>query len=309
METPGPRILLIYYSNSGDAAHVAEALAAPLRSANIDLVMERLEPIVEYPYPWKSIGRFFSILPECHLGPLPDLKPVQFDPSQKFDLVILVYQVWFLAPSLPVQSFLRSAAAQVLRDTKVITVSVSRNMWQSASETMKVLLQQRGARHMDHVSLTHQGPAWATFITTPRSLLFGKKQGFWRIFPPAGLADTELAAVSRFSHAIVNQQHKLQCPEAVSLLSGLGAVQVNTRYVLPELIGWYWFRGWARLIRFLGRLGSIARLAGVYLFVLCLVPLILFGIPLLLLVRLLLYPWMRRWTAAYIERLQQPSGP
>jgi hypothetical protein len=86
-------------------------------------------------------------------------------------------------------------------------------------------------------------------------------------------------------------------------------VQVNTRYVLPELIGWYWFRGWARLIRFLGRLGSIARLAGVYLFVLCLVPLILFGIPLLLLVRLLLYPWMRRWTAAYIERLQQPSGP
>src|SRR5262249_7909907 len=93
------------------------------------------------------------------------------------------------------------------------------------------------------------------------------------------------------------------------LLAGMHAAPVNQRYVLPELIGWYWFRGWARLLRWLGRLGRPARRAGVYLFVVCLVFLILVVLPLTLLLRLLLFPWMNRWTAAYVQRLQEPSGP
>jgi hypothetical protein len=304
-----PRILLIYYTNSGDAGQVAEALAVPLRLAEVELGEECLRPVVAYPFPWRSIGRFFGILPECHFGPVPNLAPPAFDATGRFDLVILVYQVWFLAPSLPVQSFLQSDSARVLRDVKVMTVSVSRNMWHSASETMKTLLGQAGARHIDHVSLTHQGPAWATFITTPRSLLVGKKEGFWGIFPPAGIAAAELAGVARFSGAIVNQLDRLSQPDAAPLLAGLGAVRVNERYVLPELVGWYWFRGWARLLRFLGGPDSLARLAGVYLFVICLVFMILIVLPITLLLRLLLYPWMRTWTAAYVHQLHQPSGP
>jgi hypothetical protein len=304
-----PRILLLYYSHSGDAGRVAEELAGPLRAPEVDLTVERLRPIVDYPYPWRSIRRFFGILPECHLGPWPALEPLRVEPTQKFDLVILVYQVWFLAPSLPVQSFFHSDAARLLRGVKVMTVSVSRNMWHSASETMKRLLREAGARHIDHVSITHQGPAWATFVTTPRSLLFGKKEGFWGIFPPAGISAADLAGIARFSRAILNQRDKLMKGDDAPLLRGLGAVQVNPRYVVPELIGWYWFRGWARLIRALGRMGSVPRLAGVYLFVVCLVMMILVVLPVTLLVRLLLYPCVRRWTAVYVHRLEQPSGP
>jgi hypothetical protein len=304
-----PRILLLYYSHSGDAGRVAEALAASFQVPEIDLVIERLRPISDYPYPWRNVRRFFGILPECHLGPLPTLEPLHLNDSERFDLVILIYQVWFLAPSLPVQSFMHSKAARLLRGVKVMTVSVSRNMWHSAAETMKLLLRDAGARHIDHVSITHQGPAWATFVTTPRSLLWGKKGAFWGIFPPAGISAADLAGVSRFGQAILNQRDRLKEPEDAPLLPRLGAVQVNSRYVVPELIGWYWFRGWARLIRWLGRFGSVPRLAGVYLFVACLVLMILVVLPLTLLLRLVFYPWVRRWTAAYVRRLEQPSGP
>ena len=92
-----------------------------------------------------------------------------------------------------------------MRDTKVWTVSVCRNMWQSASETMKHFLQQHGARHMDNVVLTHQGVAslGVTFITTPRALLFGKTDRLWNVFPPAGLGSRELDRVRHFAETIL----------------------------------------------------------------------------------------------------------
>ncbi len=294
---PMTRILLLYYSQSGEAGRVAENLAATLHDPDVDLVVERLRPRQDYPYPWRSVGRFFAVLPECHLGPLPELETQAFDPDRKFDLVILVYQVWFLAPSLPVQAFLKSSAARVLKNTKVMTVSVSRNMWQSASETMKQLLADAGAVHIDNVVVTHQGPAWATFITTPRALLFGKKEGFWGIFPPAGLADEELTRVTRFGKAILDRRDRLQQSEAVPLLAGLGAVTINCRYVIPDLIGWYWFR-----------LGTGARLAGVYLFVVFLLFMIVVVMPLTMLGRLFFFPLINKRLTAYVHRLEQPSG-
>jgi hypothetical protein len=305
--TDHSRVLLVYYSQSGDAARIADALGKSLH-APIELVSERLRPKLAYPFPWRSVGRFFDVLPECHLGPLPELAPPQFDPDQHFDLVILVYQVWFLAPSLPVQSFLRSSSARVLRNTKVVTISVSRNMWHSASETMKGLLQQCGARHIDNAAVTHQGPAWATFITTPRALLFGKTAPFWGVFPPAGIGEKELARVTRLGEAIRRQLDELRGPDNHPLLRGLEAVPVNSRYLIADLFGWYWFRAWAYFLKLLGRLGPVPRRAGIYCFVVCLVFAIVVAIPLSMVARLLLWPFMSRWTAAYVRRLEEPTG-
>ncbi len=302
------RILLIYYSQSGEAARVVAALITPLKTAHHEVTVAVLRPKPEYPFPWRSVGHFFGVLPECHLGPLPELEWLAFEPEQLFDLIILVYQVWFLMPSLPVQSFLQSAEGRVLRDRRIITISVSRNMWHSASEMMKRLLKQCGARHIDNAAVTHQGPAWATFVTTPRALLFGKSNGFWRIFPPAGLGEGELARVGRFGEAIARHLDRRPDVSAAPFLVGLGAVRVNRRYVLADLLGWYWFRAWAHLIKLLGRFGSVPRQAAVYCFVVCLLFSILVLIPLSMVLRLLFSPLVNRPLAAYCRRLEQPSG-
>ena len=67
-----------------------------------------------YPFPW-NLYRFFDVFPECVNHEPPEIEKPQFNPDDKFDLVILAYQVWFLAPSLPIQGFLQSEYAKVLR--------------------------------------------------------------------------------------------------------------------------------------------------------------------------------------------------
>lgn len=303
------RILLLYYSQSGEAERVAKAITETITAPDLDVSIEALQPKSKYPYPWKNIGNFFDVLPECHWGPLPPLAPLQVDPDQRFDLIILIYQVWFLAPSLPIHSFLKSTEARILRDTKVMTISISRNMWQSAGETIKQLLSKQGARHIDGVVLTHQGPPWATFITTPRALLFGKKDGLWGIFPPAGLGSKELDRVRRFSQAILAQREKLRQSEDEPLLRNQGAVEVDARYLLAERIGHYCFRWWGLVILVFGGRGRPFRRFGVYLFVIFLVCAIPIGIPLTILIRLIFYPIVNRWIIAFTKILQEPSGP
>ncbi len=303
------RVLLIYFSQSGDAAKVTDALAATLQGPGVEIDRECIRPVQPYPYPWGNVFRFFNVLPECQLGPAPAIQPVGFDVNGDYDLVVLVYQVWFLAPSLPIQGFLASPAAAVLKGRKVLTVSVSRNMWQSASETMKRLLGETGAVHIDNIVVTHQGPPWATFVTAPRLLLFGKKEPFWGIFPAAGIADQELDRVRRLGGVLRERAHLLKEPGPRPLLRGEGAVEVNRRYLIPELIGWYLFRGWAHVLKGLGRLGWPVRYLGIALFMLFLVTVIVVGIPVVVVLTALLYPLVRQASAPYADRLAEPSGP
>jgi hypothetical protein len=301
-------VLLVYYSQTGEVQRIAESIAGCLNLPDVEVTTEILRPIITYPYPWKSIRRFFNVLPECHWGPLPPLEPLRFDRGRPFDLVILVYQVWFLAPSLPVQSFLHTEG-QVLRNVNVVTFSVSRNMWHSASETMKRLLRDAGARHVDNVVLTFQGPAWLTFVTTPHALLFGKKEGRFGVIPAAGLGVGEVDRARRLARILMSRREELKRPDSRSFLRGEEAVRIDRRFILAERAGWYCFRWWGRLILRLQRWGPWCRQFGVYLFVAFLVVGIIVGIPATLLIRLLLRPIVGPWMARYARTLQQPSEP
>src|SRR5262245_55544991 len=102
------RILALEYSQSGDVAKVAETFARQLQSPGVEVHRECLQPAVPYPYPWRSVRRLFSVFPECFLGSGNGIRPPAFQPGDRFDLVILAFQVWHLAPSIPIQEFLRS---------------------------------------------------------------------------------------------------------------------------------------------------------------------------------------------------------
>uniref|UniRef100_A0A7C2NVP2 Dialkylresorcinol condensing enzyme n=1 Tax=Schlesneria paludicola TaxID=360056 RepID=A0A7C2NVP2_9PLAN len=303
------RVLVVYYSQTGDSAAVARAIAEPFESPPDTVRLERLQPAEEYPYPWRSLLRFFSVLPECLLGPPPGIQPLSPDVADaRFDLVVLVYQVWFLSPSLPVQGLLASESARVLRNAPVVTVSVSRNMWLSASERMKDLLLKVGANHAGNMAVTHQGPPWATFVTAPRSLLWGRKDPFWGVFPPAGLAPAELDRVRRLGALLRERCSRPTNDVPASLLEGTDAVAVNRRYLIPECVGWYLFVAWAHLLKGLGRLGRLPRQLGVACFIVFLVAAVVVGIPLLSMGTLLVWPLLRRPVAAYVRRLSTPAG-
>ena len=91
------------------------------------------------------------------------------------------------------------------------------------------------------------------------------------------------------------------------LLKGLGAVEVNRRYVIPELVASRCFPVWARIIRGFGRLGRPLRHVGIFLFIHFLLLMIITGIPLTIITLPIVYPFVRRPMASYISRLMQPT--
>lgn len=302
------RVLVIYYSQSGDVAGAVESFVKFLDSPEVEIIWEQIRPEVDFPYPW-GIHSFFDVFPECVLEEPPEIHPVSlFDPDERFDLVILAYQVWFLAPSLPIQGFLKSEYAKVLKDTKVITLVVSRNMWHSASETVKKMIANIGGIHIDNVVVTYQGPAWATFITTLWLMFTGKRKVLGGLLPPAGISEKDLEALSGFGKVIANNLSALRVDSNQSLLRGLGAVKVDTRIVIPELLGRSSFKRWARIIQAFGKPGSWRRRPIMYLFMVSLGLSVLLSIPLGMILHPLVYPLIQKRIAGYVHRLKSPSG-
>ena len=74
---------------------------------------------------------------------------------------------------------------QLIKDKSVITLVACRNMWLSAQETMKSLIAEAGGQLRDHLAFSDQGHALATFVTTPRWVLTGRRDRFLGL-PPAG---------------------------------------------------------------------------------------------------------------------------
>src|SRR3989338_3550207 len=301
------RILVLHYSQTGQLTRAVKSLLSPLANRpDVVIVWQNLEPVEPFPFPW-GFFRFFDTFPECvHLDP-PPIRPLAFGPAARFDLVVLSYQVWFLSPSLPVTAFLKSEAARVLRDTPVITFIACRNMWLSAQEKMKGLLRDLGARLVDNVVLVDQGPPWATFITTTRWVLTGKKNGFWGIFPPAGVSAAEIAAAARFGRALADALPLLQSAQG-PLLSGLGAVKVIPGYITGEKIAHRSFRLWGKLLRAIGKPGNPLRRLVLVVYIVFLVAMILTVMPLSIIMRALLRPLLRKRLEAEVARLEAPSG-
>ncbi len=301
------RVLALSYSQTGQLSRALRSFLAGLDPDQFQVDVEPLRVEPDYPFPWR-FGDFLDAFPETVTYASPEIEPPAFDPDAHYDLVVLAYTVWYLAPSLPIQGFLRSPYARVLEGTPVITLVACRNMWHRASERVKQDLEALGAYHVDNVVVTDQGPALATFVTTPRWMFTGRKDGFWRVFPPAGVSDRDIASVQRFGEAVNRQRDLVTRDLRHSLLGGLGAVQVDQRFVALEFIGRGLFRVWGPICRFLGSPGGRLRRLALYVFAANLLLVVLVMAPLSGLFRLLFYPLVKRPLENYTRRLMAPTG-
>lgn len=300
------KVLIVQYSQSGQLEAVARSIAGPLQQDDaVDVHTLRLESDQAWPFPW-GFWQFLDAFPECvYLDP-PANKPWQAEPP--YDLVIVCYTVWFLSPAPPITAFLQSdAGRKCLRDTPVITVTACRNMWMQAQEQVRQLLESAGARHCDHVALTDPGPAMATFITTPRWMLTGRRDAFLGL-PPAGLTESQIDDASRFGRAIATALADGTLDGRRPVLHGLGAAPVDPALLASETIGRRSFRIWGGLIRAVGKPGAVARRPVLAVYVCFLLLLIVTVVPISMLLRALLRPLMKRRMDAAAARFAGPSG-
>ena len=300
-------VLIINYSQTGQLAEITQRLISPLLAAGHQVHLETLLPEKAFPWPWPVID-FFDAFPECVQLDAPPLKPLGIPAEQQFDIVILTYQVWYLAPALPMTAFLKSQEGQrLIKGKPVITLVACRNMWLSAQETMRRLIAEAGGQLRDHLAFTDQGHALATFITTPRWVWTGKRDRFLGL-PPAGVAPEEIEKASRFGRALADALDHDGEKSGAPMLSGLRATTVNPRLALSEKAGQRAFRVWSKLIRIFGKRGQWRRRPILLVFVLYLIVLILTVVPLSLLVQWLLSPLLQPRLDRLRAELERPSG-
>lgn len=300
-------VLVINYSQTGQLSDVSAQVVAPLRAAGYSVHVETLVPETPFPWPWPIVD-FVDAFPECVQLDAPPLNPLSISADRQFDLVILTYQVWYLAPALPMTAFLKSPEGKRLIHGKpVITLVACRNMWLSAQETMKQLIAEAGGLLRDHLVFTDQGHPLATFITTPRWVLTGKRNRFFGL-PPAGVAPEEIRGASRFGRALADALNCDAEKSADPMLTGLRAATVNPRLALSERAAHRAFKVWSKLIRFFGKRGQWRRRPMLLVFALYLITLVLTVVPLSLLLQWVFSPLLKPRLERLKAELELPSG-
>ncbi|MCI4675647.1 hypothetical protein [Candidatus Mycolicibacterium alkanivorans] len=263
------RAVVYLYTQTGQLREVAQALTAPLEAHGWDIRWVDVRPRDAFPFPW-PIRRFFGVFPQA-VDPEALVKLVE--PAGGFaaaadELVVLAYQVWYLAPSLPIRSLLKTHP-EAVRDRTVVSLIACRNMWYSAAIEASGLLRSAGARRVDVVAATDTRGSSTTLVTTLRWLLTGRRAPFlW--FGRAGVGDDELTRVAAVGQCIAESR---PCPQdAAPIVPALAAADV---------IAGKAFRKWGATVRSMRRFGGAAHAATLITFVFSLGIAIVIGLPLL----------------------------
>lgn len=195
------KILVIYYTQSGQLEDILNNFTAPLAEAGNTVEMVRVYVADDYPFPWTGTA-FFSVMPDCVLGVPTGLKPFRLKEKQ-YDLIILGYQAWFLSPSIPVNSILQNPEVKaVLKDTPVITITGARNMWISAMQRIKKILKNADAKLVGSIALFDKHHNLISFITIFYWMFKGKKGRWLGLFPTPGVSEADIKKTADYGKTV-----------------------------------------------------------------------------------------------------------
>lgn len=243
-------VLVIYYSQSGQLESIARNIAKPLLDSDeINVVFHEIQLEKSFPFPWDNVA-FFDVFPESFLQIPTALKPISPEIlNAKFDLILLNYQVWYLSPSVPVNSFLKSPEARILlNNTPVITISGSRNMWIMAQEKIKFLLKQNNAQLKGNIALVDRAGNLISVVTIFDWMLSGIKRKYLGIFPLPGVSGKDIEESSKFGKVILSALKDNKLENLQSKLVELDAVRVKPFLITVDRTGNKIFKMWSNFI-------------------------------------------------------------
>lgn len=243
-------VLVLYYTQSGQLEDIAKSITNPLGERN-DITMTFCEIKMKepFPFPWDNAS-FFDAFPESYLEIPSEIQPIDKAVlNQKYDLIILAYQIWFLSISIPVNSFLKSSVAvKLLNDTPVVTVIGCRNMWIGAHEKMKNHLLNLKARLVGNIVLVDRAPNLISVITIVKWMFSGEKKKYLGIFPKPGVSETDIKNAENFGEVLLDALNQNDLNNLQENLIKQNAVEINDFLLKAETKGSKIFSKWANFI-------------------------------------------------------------
>ena len=201
------RILILYYSHTGQTERVLRVIADALRAAPHEVDMRRLNPVKDFRFPWSPLA-LVGLMVRTYAGAKLSVELEALPPevlAGPYDLVIIGHQPWFLTPSVPVNAFLDGPASALLRDHKVVSVITTRKQWKRSYRVFEQKVRARGAEVVDSFVIDDPAPQPMNMVTTVFYLLTGRTLGrgpLKKIFPPVGISEDGLRQARQFGERL-----------------------------------------------------------------------------------------------------------
>ncbi len=240
-------VLVVYYSQSGQLEKIANNFIFPFVEADFDVEIYKIKPINDFPFPWTS-EQFFNAMPESIMGIPAELYEPAFK-RKTYDLIVFAYQPWYLSPSIPATSILHNNKfKKILKNTPVVTLIGSRNMWFMAQEKVKKLLKSAGANLIGNIALRDKNSNLISAITVQYWMFTGKKDKWLGIFPKPGISDEDIFSTKLFGEKVLKSFINNNLQNIQEELIAIKAVEFKPNIFFVESKGAMMFNIWAKTI-------------------------------------------------------------
>lgn len=240
------KVLAINYSQTGQLNEIMESILGPLRS---EFSVDRIHyaPRNGFSFPWTP-SSFFDAMPEAVLNKGVEVEAFQI-PSDKYDLVILGYQPWFLSMSQPTAGLFKyEKFKEVLKNTPIVTVIGARNMWINAQEDVRAEIRVNDAKLVGNIPLIDKNSNLMSAVSIMHWMFTGRKDKKWNLFPVPGISPDEIKGASQFGEVIARSLKNNDLSGLQDELRRKGKFDIGWNILFIEARAKKLFRIWAHII-------------------------------------------------------------
>ncbi len=201
-----PRVLIIFFSFSGQTSGILGQLAAGLKELDVEVDYEKLRPVKPLSFPVGNVFSTFVLMLTTFLRfrvPIQDLSSAP--DNRDYDLIILAGPTWSYNPSGPVLSMLDRDGKRIFCGQTVLPLISCRGYWRFHWYGLRALLKKCRADVPNVVAFSHpmQEP-WRTIGVFLK--IAGKNperlKRFSRVYPRYGHSKEQRDEAWRFGMKI-----------------------------------------------------------------------------------------------------------
>jgi menaquinone-dependent protoporphyrinogen IX oxidase len=210
-----PRVLLLYYTYTGQSLRVLEAAGEVLRERGCEVQKAKIE-FTDQRYA-ERFSRFpmrrvwpdmLSVLPAQKRGATGGIRTPDTVRNGDYDLICIGSPTWWQTVSMPMRSFLKSDEARKLLAGKPFAVFVvCRQYWKENYTTVRELAEQQGGRYVDGIHFTYPGDQLRSILSLTSYLGSGEYRDRYlgvRI-PTTNVQPQQLQQTRKFATALADR--------------------------------------------------------------------------------------------------------
>ncbi|WP_099023339.1 flavodoxin family protein [Mycolicibacterium palauense] len=160
-----PRVLLLYYSYTGQSQKVLEAAGAEFSARGYEVhraPIEFTDPRYSEPFsrfPMRNVWpEFLGMLPAQTRRATGEIRTPDEVRNGDYDLICIGSPTWWRTVSMPLRSFLKSPeAGDLLAGKPFVVFAVCRRYWKENLTGVRKLAQKKGGRYIDGIHFTYPG--------------------------------------------------------------------------------------------------------------------------------------------------------